>query len=96
MSDGNAAEMMPLDGPWVPSFTVAVKFDGYARMWCEDLQLGATNGIADLVPLFGHIYQKADELIKAVQAIEDEAHEANRVAGRERIAASLERVKQRR
>lgn len=63
MSDGGAGEPMPLDGPWRGEFTVEVKFDGFARMWCEDLQLGTAGDAAALCALFQHIYERAEVLI---------------------------------
>ena len=61
MSDGS--NDVPLDGPWVAEFSVTIKFDGWARMWAEDLQLGWANGISDLVPLFDYLYRRGVELI---------------------------------
>lgn len=63
MSDGNASNMESINGPWVAEFSIEVKFDGFARMWCEDLQLGTAGDAAALCDLIQHIYARAEVLI---------------------------------
>lgn len=64
LSDGGSG-ITELDGPWIHEFSVIIRFDGYASMWAEELQLGPDNGIADLVPLFDYLYRRAEELFAA-------------------------------
>lgn len=72
LSDGGSAEDTSLDGPWVSEFTVEIKFDGFARLWCEDLQLGTAGECASLLGLFTHLYARAEQLL----AVERQGQEA--------------------
>ena len=64
LSDGGCSDMLPLDGPWVAEISMEIKFDGFARMWCEDLQLGTVDEAVTLADLLRHVYARADELIR--------------------------------
>jgi hypothetical protein len=64
LSDGGAGDVMLLDGPWIAEMTVEVKFDGYMRLWTEDMQLGH-NGVRDLVPLFYYLTKRGVVLVES-------------------------------
>lgn len=95
MSEGDATDDMPLDGPWKEEFTVEIKFDGFARLWCDDLQLGTAAECASLLGLFTHLYARAEQLLAVEWAECVERRKQNAIDAALRIANSHERIRRR-